>query len=56
MAWLKGELLAGPRAAKELEDLARAQGIPKSTLTLARQRCHIKSQRIRNHWIWSITV
>src|SRR5579885_2616476 len=54
MAWLKETMGDGEaRLASEMEALAVLANIPKATLTLARQRCHIRSERIKNRWVWT---
>lgn len=52
VAFLKAELAAGPRPAKEVEALALAAGIAHSTLVDARKRLGVVSQRVGRQWIW----
>ncbi len=53
MDWLRDVMADGEaRLASEMEALAEQEGIPKATLTLARQRCHMRSERIQNRWVW----
>lgn len=44
--------MTGPRPAAEVEAAALVQGITHSTLQTARNRLHIRSQRINNQWVW----
>ncbi|HLW03104.1 MAG TPA: hypothetical protein VKT82_30930 [Ktedonobacterales bacterium] len=52
MAFLKEALSAQPRPAREVEAEALAAGHARSTLHLARQRAHIRSERRDNRYIW----
>jgi hypothetical protein len=52
MGWLKIELMAGPRPAKELTDLARTAGHASSTLAVARRRLHLHTIREDNRYMW----
>lgn len=52
MAFLKEALSEEPRPAREVEAEALAAGHARSTLHLARQRAHIRSERRDNRYIW----
>ncbi len=52
MAFLRAALEQGARPAREVEAEAQAQGIARSTLTEARKRLGIRSQKQGQGWHW----
>lgn len=52
MAWLQAAMAGQPKAAAEMIAEASAAGIARTTLTTARGRLHIRSERRADGWHW----
>ena len=57
--WLISELAGGPRRVKELEKLAKSEGLTWRTVENAKEELGIKSQRAggaagKGHWVWKL--
>lgn len=52
--FLKRELRAGPRKAREMETRAKDEGISKRTLDRARSKIGVRAKQKRGRWFWSL--
>jgi hypothetical protein len=52
--WLVELLKDGPRAARDIEDDAEANGISEATLRRAKKEVKIQAERVGGCWVWSL--